>query len=221
MSERLQEILVHRRTRLVAGALVCFLAGAFFLLVAADVRSWSGALRDGDVLYTADPGDESLWKADERLPIGVGHALTGIGDDVELREAVRALRLARLEDGTISDPELALRRNEALARLEAIANRPGENPIRRSRAAGLLGVLGLARLASETQDRVAILESTITSLQQAINLDPTNADAKFNLELTLQRGRGVQLTEGAGGANPAPGGAGASGAGAGDPGSGY
>jgi hypothetical protein len=221
MTERLQAILVHRRTRLVAGALVCFLAAAFFLLVAADVRSWNDALREGDVHYTIRPDEESLWSADERLPTGIGRALAGVEDDVELREAIRALRLARLEDGTVSDPELALRRNEALARLEAIANRAGEDPVRRSRAAGLLGVLGLARLASETQDRIAILESTITSLQQAVNLDPLNADAKFNLELTLQRGRGVQLTEGAGGANPAPGGAGASGAGAGDPGSGY
>jgi hypothetical protein len=220
MSERLQEILVHRSTRLAAGALVCFLAALFFLLLAADVRSWDGALREGDVHYTVAPDDARLWDADERLPIGIGHALMGVGDDVEFREAVRALRLARLEDGTVSDPELALRRNEALARLEAIANGKGD-PARRSRAAGLLGVLGLARLASETQDRIAILESTITNLQRAINLDPNNADAKFNLELVLQRGRGTQLTEGAGGANPAPGGAGASGAGAGDPGSGY
>ena len=202
-----------------AGALACFLAAVFFFLLAADVRSWNGALRDGDVHYQVAPEDESLWDADERLPLGLAGTLAGVGDDVEFREAVRALRLARLEDGTISDPELALRRNEALARLEAIAT--GEGDRRRSRAAGLLGVLGIARLASETQDRVAILESTITNLQYAITLDPDNADAKFNLELTLQRGRGTQLTEGAGGTNPSPGGAGSQGAGAGDPGSGY
>jgi len=217
---RLQPLLLHRSTRLAAGALACFLAAVFFVLLAADLRSWSGALRDGDVRYTVAPEDESLWDADERLPVGLARLLAAVDDDVEFREAVRALRLARLEDGTVSDPELALRRNEALARLEAIATGEGD-PVRRSRAAGLLGVLGIARLASETQDRIAILESTITSLQYAITLDPDNADAKFNLELTLQRGRGTQLTEGAGGTNPSPGGAGSQGAGAGDPGSGY
>jgi hypothetical protein len=220
MTDRLKAVALHRSTRLVAGAVVCFLAAFFFLLLAADVRSWNGALHDGDVHYTVNPADDTLWEAEERLPVGLARSLTGVDDDVEFREAVRSLRLSRLEDGTVSDPELALLRNDALARLEAIAQSEGD-PVRRSRAAGLLGVLGIARLASETQDRVAILESTVTSLQYAISLDPNNADAKFNLELALQRGRGVQITEGAGGANPAPGGAGAKGAGAGDPGSGY
>ena len=54
-----------------------------------------------------------------------------------------------------------------------------------------------------------------------IALDPENDEAKYNLELALQRARGIQLTEGAGGQNPTPGGSGSSGAGAGDPGSGY
>ena len=82
-------------------------------------------------------------------------------------------------------------------------------------------MLGLARLISETQDRVALLSATVANLQLAIALDPSNDDAKHNLELALQRSRGIQLTEGAGGQNPSPGGSGSSGAGAGDPGSGY
>ena len=83
------------------------------------------------------------------------------------------------------------------------------------------GVLGLARLVSETQERAALLQATIASLQLAIALDPSNDEAKFNLELAYQRGRGIQLTEGAGGPNPSPGGSGAKGAGAGEAGSGY
>jgi hypothetical protein len=217
---RFRPILVHRSTRLAAAAVACFLAGACFFLLAADVASWRDTLPEGDVRYQVAPEAEGLWEPDERVPVDLARSLAGVGDDVEFREAVRALRLARLEDGTVSDPELALRRNEALARLEAIATGEGDR-VRRSRAAGLLGVLGIARLASETQDRVAILESTIASLQYALTLDPDNADAKFNLELALQRGRGIQLTEGAGGANPSPGGAGSRGAGAGDAGSGY
>jgi hypothetical protein len=220
VSERLRTIALHRRTRLVAGALACFAAAAFFFLLAADVASWRKDLRAGDVRYLVAPDEEGLWEPDERVPLGLAATVSGVGDDVEFRRAVRSLRLARLEDATISDPQLALLRNDALARLEAISTEDGDRK-RRSRAAGLLGVLGLARLASETQDRVAILESTIASLHYALALDPENADAKFNLELALQRGRGIQLTEGAGGTNPAPGGAGSSGAGAGDAGSGY
>jgi hypothetical protein len=217
---RLQPILRHRSTRLGAGTLACFLVAALFFLLAADASGWRTALREGDVRYQVAPEEAGLWQPDERVPFRLARRLTGVGDDVEFREGVRALRLARLEDGTVSDPELALRRNEALAKLEAISTGDGDR-VRRSQAAGLLGVLGIARLASEAQDRVAILESAIASLHYALTLDPSNADAKFNLELALQRGRGVQITEGAGGANPSPGGAGSKGAGAGDPGSGY
>jgi hypothetical protein len=220
MKSRLRRIFVTRRAALVAGALGCLLAAAFLFLFAADVARWRDALPAGDVRYLATPEETDLWQPQETLPVGLARSVTGVGDDVEFRQAVRALRLARLEDGTVSDPEIALLRNEALARLEAIATGGGDTK-RRSRAAGLLGVLGIARLASETQDRVALLESTIASLQYALTLDAENADAKYNLELALQRGRGTQLTEGAGGANPSPGGAGSKGAGAGDAGSGY
>jgi len=216
----MKELLLARRTLLAAGAVACLVAGLFLLLLAADVERWRSALATGDVRYRVAPEAEGLWTADPLLPVGLGRLLAGVEDDLEFRLAVRALRLGRLEDPTISDPSLALRRSEAQARLEAIAVADGD-PRRRSRAAALLGALGLARLTSETQNRAALLSSTIANLQYAIGLDSENAEAKFNLELALQRGRGVQLTEGAGGANPSPGGAGSKGAGAGDPGSGY
>ena len=51
----------------------------------------------------------------------------------------------------------------------------------------------------------------MVSLQPTLGLDPTNDDAKYNLEYALQRSRGVQLTEGGGGQNPSPGGSGSTG----------
>jgi hypothetical protein len=220
MRQLLDDILLTRRAALIAGALACFLVASFLFLFAADVTRWRDALPADDVRYVVDPEADDLWQADELLPVGVARIVAGVSDDVQIRRAIRALRLARLEEGTVSDPQLALVRNDALARLEAFSTGDAD-PVRRSRAAGLLGALGLARLASETQDRAAILEGTVASLQYALNLDPDNREAKFNLELALQRGRGIQITEGAGGQNPTPGGAGSKGAGAGDAGSGY
>ena len=221
MSERTVWFLLHRRTRLLAGALVCLGLAAILFLVALDASRWDEALTERRrPLPARRPRRRACGQPSELAPLGLTGTLLGTGDDVDFRRAVRALRLARLEDVTISDPALALKRNEAQAGLEAIATGDGDR-IRRSRAAGLLGVLGIARLASETQDRGAILESTVSNFHLALDLDPDNADAKYNLELALQRGRGIQITEGAGGTNFAPGGAGASGAGAGDAGSGY
>jgi hypothetical protein len=210
------------RAAIGAGAVVCLLLALFLAVLALDVARSRDALAHGDVQYRITPETSGLWTARTFAPFDLAPSLLGVEDDIELRRAVRALRLARLADPSVSvsDPQVAILRNAAQARLDALV--AGDGLARdRSRAAGLLGVLGLARLASETQDRAVLLAATVANLQLAIALDPENADAKYNLELALQRARGIQLTEGAGGQNPSPGGTGSSGAGAGDPGSGY
>ena len=213
---------IVERVLLGLGAVVCLGLAVALGLLALDVTRSRDAVASGDVAYRISPEQPGLWRASTVVPFDLAVSLLGTEDDVQLRRAVRSLRLARLDDpsASVSDPQLALLRNDAQARLDAIVA-GSKDPRQRSRAAGLLGVLGLARLVSETQDRVALLSSTVANLQLAIAQDPSNDDAKYNLELALQRSRGIQLTEGAGGQNPSPGGSGSSGAGAGDPGTGY
>ena len=201
---------------------ICLALALGLGLLALDVTRSRDALARDDVQFRISPERVGLWRASTVVPADLAVSLIGTEDDVELRRAVRSVRLARLDDPTVSlsDPEVALLRNDAQARLDAIVAGDADAATK-SRAAGLLGVIGLSRLGSETQDRVALLSATVANLQLAIALDPSNDEAKYNLELALQRSRGVQLTEGAGGQNPTPGGSGSSGAGAGDPGSGY
>ena len=210
------------RLALGVGALLCLVVALALGLLALDITRSRDALAHGDVEYRISPEHLGLWSASTIVPSDPAVSLIGTEDDVELRRAVRSVRLARLDDPTVSvsDPEIALLRNDAQARLDALVAGDADTGTK-SRAAGLLGVIGLSRLGSETQDRVALLSATVANLQLAIALDATNHDAKYNLELALQRSRGVQLTEGAGGKNASPGGSGSSGAGAGDPGSGY
>jgi hypothetical protein len=209
---------VLTRAGLFAGAAACLALAAVLALLALDVGRWRDAVPAGDVRFGV--AEDGGWEPSTQLPRAASRALLGVRDDVEFREALRAIRDARLEDQTVSDPELALLRNEAQARLEAIAGAPGDDA-RRSRAAGLLGVLGLARLVTETQQRDVLLQYTLTSLERAIALDPDNDEAKLNLELAHQRGRALELVEPAAGRNPSPGGQGSRGAGASDPGTGY
>jgi len=209
-----------KRAALAVGSLVCVVLAVFLGLLAVDVARYRDALQAGDVRYRVSPGGDNLWSAAEITPFGARAKLLDVQDDVDFRRAVRSMRLARLDDETVSDPEVALRRNEAQALLEAIAS-GDKDRVRRSKAANLLGVLGLARFASETQDRARIAQSIVSNLRGAIELDPSNDDAKYNLELALQRSSGIEIAEGGGGVNPAPGGRGVKGAGAGDPGSGY
>ena len=213
--------LVERSAVGVAAA-VCLALAVVLALLALDVSRSHEALAGGDVDFRVTPETPGLWRAGTVVPSDAAGRLLGTADDLEVRRAIRSVRLARLDDpsASVSDPQLALLRNDAQARLDALVAGDGSDA-EKSRAAGLLGVIGLARLVTETQDRVALLSATAANLQLAIALDPTNDDAKYNLELVLQRSRGIQLTEGAGGQNPSPGGTGSSGAGAGDPGSGY
>ena len=210
------------RSAIGAAALACLLLAATLVLLALDASRARAALASGDVEYRVAPETARLWTARTLVPFDAATTLLGTEDDVELRRAIRAVRLARLDDTSVSvsDPQAAIVRNAAQARLDLIVAGDG-NAKEKSRAANLLGVIGLARLVVETQDRAALLSTTVANFQLAIALDPQNDDAKYNLELALQRSRGIQLTEGAGGQNPSPGGTGSSGAGAGDPGSGY
>lgn len=208
------------RAGLGAAAVLCLALAVLFALLAADVARWNDAFAKDDVRYRVSPEATDLWQPEQRVPADAARGVLGASDDVAFRQAVRALRLSNLDAPSVSDPRLALQRNDAIARLEAVVAAERDRA-RRSRAAGLLGALGLARLSYETQDRVAVLQGTVASLQYALALDPDNDEAKYNLELALQRGRGIQLSEGAGGTNPTPGGSGAKGAGAGQSGSGY
>jgi hypothetical protein len=208
------------RAGLGVGALVCLVVSVVLVLFAADVVRWREAMQAGDVRYGASTAETRLWRADAMLPFDPARELLGVDDDIDVREAIRALRLARLEDPVISDPELAVKRNEAQARLEALVAAAPDDATR-SRAASLLGALGLARFVYETQEREALLSSTVSNLKLAVDLDPTNDEPKYNLELAYQRGRGIQLSEAAAGTNPSPGGQGSQGAGAGEPGTGY
>jgi hypothetical protein len=203
-----------------AAAVVCIALASVLLMLAVDIGRWSDAMAADDVRYRAEPEGADLWQPDTVLPFGAAKRLLGTGDDVAFREALRALRLGRLDLGITSDPELALNRGEARARLQQVATEGGDR-VRRSRATNLVGVIAFATSLTEARDQSAFIQDAAAAFQTAIELDPDNAEAKANLELALQRGRALQPTEAGGGPNPSPGGSGAKGAGAGDPGSGY
>jgi hypothetical protein len=211
---------VKRHLSLAAGALVCLALAAVLFLLAADIGRWQDAMAADDVRYRNYPSDPDLWQPATELPFGLAGKVLGTGDDVAFREALRAMRLGKLETGATSDPEVVLRRGEARARLQEIAGGEGD-PRRRSRAMNLIGVVSFATAINEARNQVASIADAVAAFQGAIALDPSNVEAKTNLELALQKGRQLEAAESAGGPNPSPGGAGAKGAGAGTPGSGY
>jgi len=209
-----------RRAGLVVGTLVCLATAALLVLLAADVSHWRDALPADDVRYQAAPSAGDLWNPEALVPLAAARNSLGVDDDLAFRRAVRAVRLARLEDVATSDTKVLLQRAEAQARLEAIAAGGGD-PARRSRAMTLLGVLFLATPVASSEEQAAALKVALSNLQKAIALNPDNNEAKFNLEYALrQRSAGLSLR---GGAAPNPSGSPnrSRGAATGTPGTGY
>lgn len=209
-----------RRAALLVGAAASLALAVALAFLATDVSQWPGALKAGDARFRVKPNEPGLWRPNELAPRRIARDLLGLDDDLAYRRAAQRLRIARLEGPAVTDPNLSLLRSDAQARLLAIVQSDGAR-VRRSQAANLLGVVALVSLVAEEQDRAVLMSTAIRSFRRAIALDPDNEDAKYNLELSLQRGRELQLSEAAGGRDPAPGGRGQSGAGTGDPGSGY
>lgn len=210
---------MRRHAVTAAIALACLAVGTALLLLALDVSRLESAFADDDVRYGAAP-EETVWEPTALVPAGLARGLLAVDDDVLFRRALRGVRLSHPETPGFSDPAYVVHRNEATAWLIDVVQRDDDHA-RRSAAANLLGVLSFADAIADYENRGRLLEGAAGRFRQAIAFDPLNEDAKFNLELTLSRSQGLELTESGGGTAPSPGGKGARGAGAGDPGSGY
>ena len=154
------------------------------------------------------------------MPGDPARSLLGIDDDLALRKAVRSLQLSRLSSRAHFKPQLIVQRADAEARLQTLASGGGDRK-QRSRAAELLGVLQLASPTNNPQQRSAFLLKAVANLQKAIQLDPSNDEAKYNLEVVLRRRAGVQTVQGGPTPNPSSGQGQSRGAATGPPGKGY
>jgi hypothetical protein len=184
-----------KRVVAATGAVVCLVLAVLVTVLAVDVLRWRNTLSADDVRYRVAPAASGLWRPSVVDPFGIARHMLGVGDDVAFREAVRSLRLSKLSDASNSDTKLILQRADAEDRLQDVATGNG-GAARRSRAFGLLGVLKLSTPAANRQERAANLKAAGADLQQAIALDPSNDDAKYNLEVALRRSKGVQTAQG-------------------------
>lgn len=185
-----------KRIGLVGGAIVCVTLGVFLLLLAADVWRWGDAVRADDARYRAAPSAGDLWDPGALVPLAVARKSLALGDDLAFRRAVRAMRLGKLEDARSFDTNVLIQRAEAQTQLEALAAGKGD-PKRRSRAMTLVGVILLATPVTTAEEQRANLKTAVRHLRTAIELDPDNNDAKFNLEFAIrQRSAGLSARGG-------------------------
>jgi hypothetical protein len=173
-------------------------------VLAHDVRTWRNAFAAADARFEVGAARET-WRADERLPAG---RLLAVDDDRRVREAfARSRRAFALAGDPLRRQEAEGARGEAERALAWVA--AGSGPAA-AQANVLLGVLAA--------DQPQGLERAVRAFEQALRLDASNTEAKFDLELALRvlAPVGVRPGEGRGrGAGQQPG------AGAGEAGGGY
>jgi hypothetical protein len=172
----------------VVGAVVCLAAAAFLLLFAVDARDWGKRMTTDDLRFAATPLPPSLWHPAEVAPFGLARNVLGINDDVEYREAVRLFRLGRpLENLTARSFEsLRAQAQVALSKVES----SGSDRARRSQAANMLGVLDLSLAVRDSTLATTFLADAIGNFRDAMALDDSNADARYNLEYALYELKG-------------------------------
>jgi TPR repeat len=206
------------RLRVVVAALA-LLVGTLCALFATDVLRWRDRMAWGDTRFEAGSTESGLWSLPQPFLLDTSRSVLALGDDRTYRMAVREFVLGRPREEHFSDAEQISQRGRAQEELAALVE-GGQDAKRRAAAANLIGVLGFANAAIDPQQASTYLSAAITSFRQAIELDPSNADAKYNLELALIRLPDAKRSAGQNPSSNTQSGTG-SGAGAGRSGSGY
>lgn len=172
----------------VAGAVACLTAGAILVLLATDASGWSKRMPADDLRYRANPAASDLWQPRALAPFRLAATALGVADDTAYRRALREFRLGRPLE-LIFSTEISTYRAQAQVDLARVRSQGGD-PLRRSQAANLLGVLGFAMATQDRTQAKTFLNNAITSFRDAIELDPRNEDALFNLEYALDQQKG-------------------------------
>jgi hypothetical protein len=206
------------RSLRIAFGLAALVLALVAVLVATDVGRWRDRIATGDRAVAANPAADVSWSASTIVPFDPARRLVGLGDDIDLREAIRAYVIAqRTPVGFDNGQQRTFRRDLAQAALERVILRGSPRQV--AQADVLTGVLAFS--AAHAPAGVATPgERSVEAFSEAARLDPSDQAAKFDLELAL---RALAPDGTRPGSNPSAGGTGPGnkGAGAGLPGSGF
>jgi hypothetical protein len=203
------------RSAVLVAAVLAFAVSILLALLAADVVRTEQALEKGDVRFAGVAGTRGMWEPDTILPSGASRALLGLEDDVAYRQAVQRFRLAQPRQPVTTFAQLTVR--SGAERVLAAAAREDADSQRGAAIANLRGALALEEARVGTVSGPA-LRRAIVHFRRAMELDPDNDDARFNLELALRLlSNAASSSAGSGERASTP----ASGAGAASSGSGY
>jgi hypothetical protein len=206
-----------RRRAVKIAAVLCVPVAIALALLAAEVLLVPGEVRADDTRFEGAPlRQRNPWEDVGFLPEDVSTRLLDIEDDLDYRKTILLYARTDPRRVQITTPEQEALRGQVVVEL-TLRSRNEPDPERRSQLLNLHGALTMGRYSSDPRERDANLISAIDSFRTAIRLDPSNDDAKINLEFALRAAAPGQLS----GQNPERGAARGERAGAGRAGGGY
>lgn len=178
-----------RRERIYLAATIVAIPIAIVLVVfAIDLVRTPGWISDDDTRFQSAPvRSAGLWNEPGVVATRARLKTLGVEDDLSYRRTVglfSRLRPGQSDQGI--NPELEARWAKLQFDLTA-QSRENPDAARRSELQNLLGVTLLARyLYASPDQRTMLLSNAVGAFRTAVELDPTNDDAKVNLELALR-----------------------------------
>jgi tetratricopeptide (TPR) repeat protein len=169
--------------RTLAPIVVLLALAATAALVARDAAAIRHGMERGDLAFEALPAAERLWRFETAIPYA--EKLVGVEDDLIYR---RALRTFAVDDRRSQNPYDFSRpafRAEAQASL-GNAQRSGLTPAQRSKLATLAAVLAFDEAVSDPVNGPNLIRQSLAHFQRAVRIDPSNSEAKYNLEFILR-----------------------------------
>jgi hypothetical protein len=171
---------ILRQAAPIVGLLALALVAA---LVARDAAAVQRAFDRSDLAFEAQPAAERLWRIDARMPF-VERSLA-IEDDLLYRRALRAFAVDARRAENPYDFSRPAFRAEAQATLGSAEESELAAPLR-SKAAMLQGVLTFEESIADPVNGSTLVGRALADFTRAVRIDPSNEEAKYNLEFLLR-----------------------------------
>jgi hypothetical protein len=153
-------------------------------LAARDAAAVRRSIEHGDLVFLeGQPVYDRLWQLDTSLPYAAD--FFGLEDDLLYRHALRKYAAEdRRQRGRFNQSNPGLRA-EAQAAL-SLAEKSNLSAARRSKLASLQGVISFDETLANPLDASALAAQALEAFHRAVKIDPTNVEAKYNLEYLLR-----------------------------------
>ena len=182
----------YKRWAIRAAAALAVPLAVVLAVGAVDVLTVPAAMKRDDVRFQASPQSRSLWSNLGFLPGNLETRALGLGDDVSYRRTLQLFLRVKPGKVEIYGPELENLYGKAQFEItRGSADDP--DPRRRSVLLNLAAAMSLAHFSSDPNENANTLRKAIQELRTAIELAPTNDDAKVNLELALRNAKAQNL----------------------------